>query len=211
MPLLHWSPRSPYVRKVMVALHEHGLAGQVRTVRTQADPMIPHEALMTINPLGKIPTLELDDGRILYDSHVIATWIDQQTGNARLFPHDRHMRLLAERDEALGNGILDFALAWLVETRLRPESQRSSSMVAVYRRKLRSVATFLEDYVRNLTERPFDIGHVTIGVALSYLDFRFDNENWRDGQARLAAWHAEFSTRPSVTATAFRDDLRPGS
>lgn len=77
MPLLHWSPRSPYVRKVMVALHERGLAEQVRTVRTHADPMIPHEPLMTINPLSKIPTLELDDGRVLFDSHVIATWIDQ--------------------------------------------------------------------------------------------------------------------------------------
>jgi glutathione S-transferase len=193
----------------MIAFHEHGLAGQVRTVRTHADPMIPHEALMAINPLSKIPTLELDDGRVLFDSHVIATWIDQQTGEPTLFPRDLNLRLLAECDEALGNGMLDLALAWLGETRLRPESQRSSAMVAVYRRKLKSVATFLDRYVRELAKRPFDIGHLTLGVALSYLDFRFDDENWRDGHARLADWHARFSTRPSVTATVFNDDPRP--
>ena len=166
MPLLHWSPRSPYVRKVMVALHERGLADEVRTVRTHADPMIPCEPLMRINPLSKIPTLELDDGRVLFDSHVIATWIDQHGSGPTLFPHDHEHRLMAERDEALGNGILDFALAWLTEARLRPESLRSSAMVAVYRRKLKSVTTYLDNEVTQMAERPFDIGHLTIGVAL---------------------------------------------
>ncbi|SEO16152.1 Glutathione S-transferase, N-terminal domain [Gemmobacter aquatilis] len=77
MPLLHWSPRSPYVRKVMVALHEKGLAGQVETVRTHADPLIPHPGLMALNPLSKIPTLELEDGSVLFDSHVICRWADR--------------------------------------------------------------------------------------------------------------------------------------
>jgi glutathione S-transferase len=211
MPLLHWSPRSPYVRKVVVALHERGLAEQVRTVRTHADPMIPHEPLMTINPLSKIPTLELDDGRVLFDSHVIATWIDQHGSGPRLFPHDYEQRLLAERDEALGDGILDFALGWLTEARLRPEPLRSSEMVVVYRRKLKSVTTYLDNHVKELAERPFDIGHLTLGVALCYLDFRFDVENWRGGNDRVAAWHAAFSERPAIKATEFKDDPRPQS
>jgi glutathione S-transferase len=211
MPLLHWSPRSPYVRKVTVALHERGLAGQTGIVRTHADPMIPHEALMAINPLSKIPTLELDDGRVLFDSHVIATWIDQHGSGPRLFPHEQDRRLIAERDEALGDGILDFALAWLVETRLRPERLRSNEMVTVYRRKLKSVTSYLDRYVSDLAERPFDMGHLTLGVALCYLDFRFDKENWRDGNTRVAAWHAEFSERPSIKATEFKDDPRPES
>lgn len=41
MALLHWSPRSPYVRKAMVAIREKGLEGRVEIVRTAADPMIP--------------------------------------------------------------------------------------------------------------------------------------------------------------------------
>lgn len=209
MPILHWSPRSPYVRKAMLALHEKGLADRVKILRTHADPMIPHEGLMEINPLSKIPTLELEDGRVLFDSHVICRWADQEGGSGpRLFPEGA-AGLEAERDEALGTGLLDVALPWLVETRMRPEAQRSAEMVAVYRTKLRRAADWLEAHAPRLEARPFDIGHLTIGAALSYLDFRFDAEGWREGRPKLAAWHAGFSARPSVQATAFRDDPRP--
>jgi len=209
MPLLHWSPRSPYVRKAMVALHEKGLAETVRTVRTYADPMIPHRALMQLNPLSKIPTLELEDGRVLFDSHVICRWADGEgTTGPNLFPEDAG-RLDADRDEALGDGLLDIALAWLVETRMRPEPQRSPELVTVYRTKLQHVADWLEEQVPALDGRPFDIGHLTIGVALCYLDFRFDAEGWRKGRPELTRWHDAVSGRPSFQATIFRDDPRP--
>jgi glutathione S-transferase len=206
MPLLHWSPRSPYVRKVMVALHEKGLAADVRTVRTHADPLIPHKGLMAVNPLSKIPTLELDDGTVLFDSHVICRWADRtgQTG-PRLFPDD----LTAERDEALGTGLLDVALPWLVEARLRPAALRSEDMIAVYRTKMNRVADWLEAHVTALEARPFDIGHISIGVALCYLDFRFEAEGWRTGRPLLAHWHKTFTARPSVQQTGFQEDPRP--
>lgn len=193
----------------MVALHEKGLAETVRTVRTHADPMIPHRGLMQLNPLSKIPTLELEDGRVLFDSHVICRWADQQTPSGpRLFPEGAGL-LEAERDEALGNGLLEIGLSWLVETRMRPEPQQSAELVNVYRAKLTRIADWLDAHVPVLDGRPFDIGHLTIGVALGYLDFRFDSEGWRRGRRRLADWHATFCERPSVKATTFRDDPRP--
>ncbi|MFV0385303.1 glutathione S-transferase family protein [Paracoccus sp. (in: a-proteobacteria)] len=206
MALLHWSPRSPYVRKVMVALHEKGLADSVRTMRTHADPMIPHRDLMRINPLSKIPTLELEDGTVLFDSHVICHWADR-TGPSGpvLFPQDQ----LAERDEALGTGLLDIALPWLVERNMRPEAQRSDAMIDVYHSKVMRIADWLEGHVTALRERRFDIGHLSIGVALCYLDFRFGTLDWRRDRPRLADWHEGFCARPSVQATAFRDDPRP--
>lgn len=210
MPILHWSPRSPYVRKAMVALHEKGLADKVETVRTHADPMIPHEGLMAINPLSKIPTLELEDGRALFDSHVVCEWADlESVEGPTLFPADPGARLEAERDEALGTGLLDVALPWLVELKMRPEAQRSAQMLEVYRTKMNRVADWLEGHAARLTERPFDIGHVSVGVALCYLDFRFDAENWRNGRPALARWHESFSARRSVQATTFQDDPRP--
>jgi glutathione S-transferase len=60
--ILHWSPRSPYVRKVMIVIHEMGLQDRVRTVRTVVGGTAPQEALMRINPVVRIPTLELPDG-----------------------------------------------------------------------------------------------------------------------------------------------------
>ena len=210
MPTLHWSPRSPYVRKAMVALHEKGLAAQVTTVRTHADPLIPHEGLMQVNPLSKIPTLEREGLPPIWDSRVICEWADA-TGQAgpRLFPADAQARLIALRDEATGSGLMDIALPWLVETRMRPESQRSDQQIAAFRRKTASVLDWLEGNIDAIGARDFDIGHIAIGVALSYLDFRFAAEVWPEERPRLAAWHAGFRARPSVQATEFRDDPRP--
>jgi len=64
---LHWSPRSPFVRKVMVAAHDVGVAGRIECVRTVAAMMKPHPELMIDNPLSKIPTLVLDNGTVLYE------------------------------------------------------------------------------------------------------------------------------------------------
>src|SRR5215471_6751350 len=71
---LHWSPRSPYVRKVMVAAHETGVVKRLECVRTVAAMTTPHQELMRDNPLSKIPTLVLDDGSPLYDSVVICEY-----------------------------------------------------------------------------------------------------------------------------------------
>lgn len=71
MMQLHWSPRSPYVRKVMIAAHEMGLADRLECVRTVVGGTAPHLALMRDNPLGKIPTLVLPDGTAIYDLPVI--------------------------------------------------------------------------------------------------------------------------------------------
>ena len=82
--ILHWSPRSPYVREVMIAAHEMGLTDRIVTVRTIVGGTTPHAELMTLNPLGKIPTLELEDGTVIYDSpdHIAATRAEL----ARCFP-----------------------------------------------------------------------------------------------------------------------------
>lgn len=46
----------------------------------------------------------------------------------------------------------------------------------------------------------FGIGHIAIGCALSYLDFRFAPLGWRTGRPRLTTWHAAMEARPSMRA-----------
>ena len=69
--LLHWSPRSPFVRKVMIAAHECGLADRIDTVRTVVAASQPNIELMKENPQSRLPTLRLADGTVIYDSPVI--------------------------------------------------------------------------------------------------------------------------------------------
>ena len=89
---LHWSPRSPYVRKVMVFAHEVGLAGRIEIVRTVVAMTQANRDLMRINPLGKIPTLITDDGMVLFDSTVICEYLDSLHGRAKLFPQQPERR-----------------------------------------------------------------------------------------------------------------------
>src|SRR6201996_6674363 len=128
---LHWSPRSPFVRKVMIVAHERGVVGRLDCVRTVAATGKPHAELMKDNPLSKIPTLVLDDGTALYDSPVICEYLDALDGAPVLFPRAEPARLVALRQQALGDGLLDL-LVFARNERDRPEpsSEHLESVMA---------------------------------------------------------------------------------
>jgi glutathione S-transferase len=197
---LYWSPRSPYARKVMVFAHETGLADRIETVRTLVSMTAPNRDLMRINPLGKIPTLVTDDGKILFDSAVICEYLDSLHAGDKLFPQAAEARWQALRWHALGNNLLDNLVPWRNE-RLRPQPQQSPETLAAHEAKVRSALAALDSEAPLLSAAAVGIGHVAIGVALGYLDFRFPELAWREGHGRLAAWHETFSRRPSIRDT----------
>jgi glutathione S-transferase len=201
---LHWSPRSPFVRKVMIVVHELGLNDRITCVRTVVATTRPHRPLMEENPLSKIPTLVLDDGTVLYDSPVVCEYLDSLHAGPKLVPADLGPRMTALRRQALGDGFLDFLLLWRNEQEREPASQVH---LASYTERRRATLLALDREAEALASSPFSIGHIAIGCALSYLDFRFAADDWRGGQPRIAAWHATFAKRPSVRATEPIDDL----
>lgn len=77
---LFYSPTSPYVRKVMVLLHETGQLDDVALEPTSGTPLAPAEGLAARNPLTKVPALERPDGCTLYDSRVICAYLDDRAG-----------------------------------------------------------------------------------------------------------------------------------
>jgi glutathione S-transferase len=200
---LHWSPRSPFVRKVMITAHELGLVDRLNCVRTVAATTKPHAELMRDNPLSKIPTLVLVDGTVIYDSSVICEYLDRLPGKPTLFPTSLPERMTALRQQALGDGFLDFLLLWRNELEREHPSQVH---LASYAERRRVTLLALEQEAEALASSSFSIGHIAIGCALSYLDFRFATDDWRGGHPRIAAWHATFAERPSVGATEPIDD-----
>jgi glutathione S-transferase len=200
---LHWSPRSPFVRKVMVVAHELGLTDRIVCVRTVAATTKPHAELMQDNPLSKIPTLVLDDGMVIYDSPVICEYLDRLSGAPKLHPAEPKARLVALRRQALGDGFLDL-LVLLRDERLRANPSDAHKASAATRKA--AVLKSLDEDAAALTAAPFGIGHIAIGCALSYLDFRYADEDWRKDHPRIADWHAGFAARPSVRATEPVDD-----
>jgi glutathione S-transferase len=200
---LHWSPRSPFVRKVMIVAHELGLADRLDCIRTVAATTKPHDVLMRDNPLSKLPTLVLADGTVIYDSPVICEYFDSLHDGPKLFPAAMPERLRALRWQALGDGMLDFLLLWRNELS-RPA--QSEPHITSYRIKRAKTVESLEAEAPLLERTPYSIGHIAVGVALSYIDFRFPEDQWRQAHPKLAAWHAKIAARPPFKLTEAVDD-----
>jgi glutathione S-transferase len=198
---LYWSSRSPYVRKVMIAAHETGLVGKLDCERTIVSAFAENADMLKVNPLGKIPTLILDDGTALFDSPVICEYLDSLHDGHKLFPAAGPARFTALKWLALGDGMLDMLLARMYEIRTRTDEQRSQKLIDAIAVKQKTCLRALDAMAPELTAAPVNIGHIAITCALGYLDFRFADDNWRASYPALAAWHKAFAARPSVVAT----------
>ena len=194
---LHWSPKSPYVRKVMICAHELNVVPRLELVRSVAAMLKPNPSIMEYNPLSKIPTLVRPDGSTLFDSVVICEYLNDLVGGS-LFPSEGEERWQSLRWHAFGDGLLDALILWRNE---REREQPLKPLMDAFELKARTSLKLMDSEAAALTAAPLSIGTITVGCALGYLDYRFDNFGWRDQAPRLAKWHNTLSERPSYQAT----------
>jgi len=197
---LFYSPTSPYVRKVMVLLHETGQLQDVTLETASGTPLVPDETLPATNPLAKVPTLERPDGCALYDSRVICRYLDARAGAGLYGGGNALWEVLTL--EATAEGIIDAALLMAYEWRLRPEALRYPDWVEGQWSKIDRALAVLNSRWMGHLEGPLNMGQIAAGCALGYLDMRSADRNWRQGHDGLADWYARFSERPSMQATA---------
>ena len=200
MKLFH-NIASPFVRKVRVLTAETGLSSRIELVQSVFTPVRPDSGLFASNPLGKIPTLMLDDGTALYDSRVICEYLDSLHEGPRMFPPGGEVRWAALTRQALGDGILDAAVGTRYELALREPSRQWPEWIENQRQKYRRSLNALEAQAASL-DGALDIGTITAACALGYLDFRYPDEGWRDTRPGLAQWYARFAERDSMRSTA---------
>jgi glutathione S-transferase len=200
---LYHSPTSPYVRKVMLTLHETGLLDRVACVGGQGTPLEPNGATVAANPLGKIPALERPDGPTLYDSRVITRYLDSLHGGPKLYPEGAALWSTLTL-EALADGLLDAAVLTVYEARLRPEDRRFAAWTDAQRGKIARALDALESEWLAHLKGPTDAGAIAVASALGYLDFRFPDIDWRATRPGLAGWFEIAATRPGFAETAPR-------
>jgi glutathione S-transferase len=203
---LYWSPRSPFVRKVMVCAHELGIAERIEKVYTLVSASSVNDDMLRTNPIGRIPALMTDEGEVLYDSIVICEYLDSRYGGARLFPREGQRRWDTLRRHALANGILEILVLWRGELG-RPSLQQSAETLAAYKSKVASGLSAAERDSSGGRDTQIDIALVTLGVVLGYLDFRYRELDWRATYPRLGKWYSAFGARASMIETAPRDEL----
>jgi glutathione S-transferase len=193
---LFFSPASPYVRKVMVAAAERGVA--IEKLASAAWPTKRDPEIVRHNSTGKVPCALIDGDQPVFDSRVICAYVDSIGRAGRtLYPQgsDRFEVLTLE---ALADSILDACLLARYEVALRPEDKRWDEWLSGQMEKIESGLDDLEGRWFEAISRDFHAGSIGAACVLGYLDFRFPDKDWRSSRPRLAGWFEEVSARPSM-------------
>jgi glutathione S-transferase len=193
---LYWSPNSPYARKVVVVTKEMQIDHSVEIIETSAIPTKENAVLSALNPLTRIPTLQLTTGEVLFDSSLICEYLDEFSDGG-LLPEPGPVRRQVLKLELLGVDIMDRAIVCRQET-IRPESYRWSGWVDAQFDWIGKILDTLDANVPSLNP---DLGTIILGCALEYLDFRFRDRPWRSERPQLSVWHEQFALRPSMAST----------
>lgn len=202
MMLLHHSPTSPYVRKIMILLDEAGQKDTVQLAPAAGTPVDPGTMPVGANPLGKIPALERPEGCTLYDSRVITRYLATlvPAGGPAFYPEGPRLWEVLTL-ESTADGILDAAILMVYETKLRAPEHQSEPWIEGQWSKISRALDALESRWMAHLAGPLCLGQISVGCALGYLDLRHSSRDWRAQRPALAAWYAEFAQRPSMLAT----------
>ena len=189
---------SPYVRKVRVILAERNIAHDF----LEESAWNPGTTVPRYNPLNKVPALVIERGETLYDSAVIAEYLDGISGGA-LIPAQPIARARVKRGEALGDGLADAGITAFLERKREPSRQDPAWIT----RQLDKVDAATAAIAADLGHKPFlggndlDLADIACGCALFWLEFRMPEIAWRDGYANLRGWAERLEMRPSFVAT----------
>jgi len=191
---------SPYVRKVRVVLAEKKLDCQFELENVWA----ADTTISQLNPLGKVPSLVMEDGTVMIDSRVMAEYLDTLTPVCKLLPPNGRDRADVKCWEALADGMLDAAVSVRLERTMRPKELQSEEWMA---RQMRKVDLGLKSLSEKLGEQTYcngihySLADVAVGCTLGWLSFRFPEITWRDDYVNLAKLYDKLSERQSFKDT----------
>ncbi len=210
---LFYSPFHTFIHKVLVTAHEAGLWEDITFVATypfknrDGEDQGDNYSLSAINPLDKVPTLTLDNGRVVYASQAVAECLDSMsTSGTRLFPENAEKRWDAITRLALGDTMFETTVMLVMEGWNPEENQRIEFFEWIWPKIIRGCDK-LEAYCKRGFD-DFDIGQASMLHAISYMDFRvnfydakdplYPTFNCFENRPNLEAWWKDAIQRPSV-------------
>jgi glutathione S-transferase len=196
MMKLFYSPTSPYSRKARLAVRFKELDDRVEQIA--CNPFTDAAEQSHRNPLGKVPTLILDNGIVIFDSPVICEYLDGLSPVTTLYPRQQTDWIKVKTTEALGDGILDAAYN-TVRERQRIASEQSPSTLAQWKMEIERSLAHAENIIASLDER-ISQAHISMYCSLCYLDFRLPELGWRKHYPGIMpAWLENFEHKYPFT------------
>lgn len=190
---------SPYARIVRIALLELGLDSQVE--KQEVTLRDPKSALLPYNPVGRVPTLQLDDGTVLTESLLILSYLDTQHGGLPLLPRDGSDGWMTLSRLGTAMGLIDGIAVWNRELR-RPENERSPGMLALEdTRATRTLDVLEKSVAAGAYTGRLDAARIALGSTLGWTERRHRTFKWREEHPLLSAWYDDIAATPSFTAT----------
>ena len=190
---------SPFARKAHIALLEKGIAFET----VVENPWQPDTTVPSVNPLGKVPALMLDDGRVIHDSKVIVEYLETLDVPPDLIPRSPDLRVAHKQIEAIADGVCDAVVLITLESARAPDLH-SMDWIERQRRKVVAGVTELARLLGNgewFTSAGFGLGEVATVCALDYIDLRLPAFDWRAAGANLVSLHARLAARPAFAQT----------
>ena len=132
---------SPFVRRAAIALNHYGMPFERRILSVFQD----FDAMLALNPLGKVPVLILRDGGYLYDSRAIIEYLEGVADpDRRLTPTEEASRREMLRLEAVGVGLAEKAYERGLEFARRSPGTQDPLWVGRLERQIKSALQWLE-------------------------------------------------------------------
>ncbi|MGK5027643.1 glutathione S-transferase family protein [Janthinobacterium sp. RB2R34] len=205
---LYVSPRTPNPRRVAMFIAEKGIAGieQISLDLTAGQHRDP--AFLEKNPMGRVPALELPDGRVLAETRAICTWLEGLQPEPNLMGQGYEERAFIEMEDRRVELHLFLGVANCVR-HSHPalallENPQFPDFGAAQGAKMRETAQWLD---QQLARQPwvagarFTIADITAFCALEFARGLMKYRPGAEGLQHLQAWRDRVAERPSALAT----------
>ena len=187
---------SPFVRRVAISLKLLGFAYEQDTRSVFGD----FDEMRTVNPLGRIPSLQLESGETLIDSHAILDWLDREVGPERaLLPVSGAARTKAMQIVALAAGAVEKFGAVNYERLIRPAQFRWPDWIGRCETQAEGALAALER--EDWSGARFTQAEITTGCLLGYLAMSMPEVLDARTYPKLAAFWKRCAVMPEFIAT----------
>lgn len=194
---LYIATPSPFARKVRATLLEKQMPHEIII----DNPWQPESRVKDLNPLAKIPTLVLDDGRVIHDSKVIFEYLElERPGH---LPENNDDKITHRLIEVVADGVCDAVVITFLEGQ-RPEGSRSHYWLSRQAEKIRAGVHELERKLLpsgSFTALDIGLAEIATVCALGYLDLRYPGYDWRGDAPNLLKLFDKLTKRASFQQT----------